>query len=211
MHFIYNRIPESCLYEESDDEAKDLASKVCREVVSLGYSCYIASIQQVMAPELTPPSAYTEVCNELVLVFAIIYPHLKNCFAVFIYCGWWFCMFIKAGKYLIDSLPKAFFNSLTYFNERQKVSHHQNIDESLKKQLHDLLRSCRSNTNREDLEDRLRMNLILQCARALGYKKVFLANSSTTTAIRILSQVAIGRGSHLPYQVVWFILYLART
>lgn len=80
MHFTYSTlvfipIPESCLYEESDDDAKDVASKVCKEVVSLGYSCYISSIQQVMALELTPPYAYTEVCIELVLVSDIICPN----------------------------------------------------------------------------------------------------------------------------------------
>ncbi|KAK4298079.1 hypothetical protein Pmani_029553 [Petrolisthes manimaculis] len=140
-------IDESCLYEESDGSANDLASKVCSEVMSLGYTCYVISIQQVMATEITSPSVYTE--------------------------DW------------------------------QQTSQHQtnNNNETLKKQLRELLSSCQSDTNRHDLEERLRTTLTLQCAQMLEYKKVFLANNSTTIAIHILSQVAIGRGAHLPYHV----------
>lgn len=64
-----------------------------------------------------------------------------------------------------------------------------------------LLCSCRSTTAQEDLLEQLRREIIVHSAQTLGYQKVFLADNSSKLSIRILSQVAMGRGSQLSSQV----------
>lgn len=76
------------------------------------------------------------------------------------------------------------------------------VDENLRKKCHELFASCTSASAQQDLHDQLLQTALRQCAQSLGFKKVFLGDNSTTLAIRILSQVALGRGSQLPQRVV---------
>lgn len=76
------------------------------------------------------------------------------------------------------------------------------VDENLRKNLCNLLTSCKSASAQQDLHDQLLQTVLRQCAYSLGFRKIFLGDNSTTLSMRILSQVALGRGSQLPMRVV---------
>ncbi|XP_068200967.1 cytoplasmic tRNA 2-thiolation protein 2 [Palaemon carinicauda] len=71
----------------------------------------------------------------------------------------------------------------------------------LKEQLRKLLSSCKTDSAKQDLLEQLRRELLCQCAGALGYSKIFLADNATSLSVSILSNVALGRGSQLSDRV----------
>ena len=76
------------------------------------------------------------------------------------------------------------------------------VDENLRKKFCELISSCESTSAQQDLHDQLLQIVLRQCAHSLGLRKIFLGDNSTTLSVRILSQVALGRGSQLPARVV---------
>ena len=68
----------------------------------------------------------------------------------------------------------------------------------------DLIEGCSSNSSKHDILYRLRIQLITKIADQLKFEKVFIADNSTTIAIKVLSNIAIGRGSQIPSDVVSF-------
>lgn len=75
------------------------------------------------------------------------------------------------------------------------------VDENLRKKFCELFSSCTSASAQQDLHDQLLQTVLRQCAHSLGFRKMFLGDNSTTLSVRILSQVALGRGSQLPARV----------
>lgn len=76
------------------------------------------------------------------------------------------------------------------------------VSENLRKSCYELFASCKSVSAQQDLHDQLLQMVLRHCALSLGFKKCFLGDNATTLSIRILSQVALGRGSQLPERVV---------
>ncbi|XP_012261021.2 cytoplasmic tRNA 2-thiolation protein 2-A [Athalia rosae] len=56
-------------------------------------------------------------------------------------------------------------------------------------------------TSKEELLHKLRQKLLISVARSLGCCKIFTADGATDLAIKILSNIALGRGAHLPLDV----------
>ncbi len=69
-------------------------------------------------------------------------------------------------------------------------------------QLRQLLDSTDSLSTKEDLLMRLKHRLITLSAAKLGFKKVFVGNSATQLAGKLLSAVAKGRGSQIADDIV---------
>lgn len=65
----------------------------------------------------------------------------------------------------------------------------------------DLFNSISSYTAKEELLEKLRRKLLISAARSLGCCKIFTADNSTDLAIKILSNMALGRGAQLPLDV----------
>lgn len=138
--FLY--IDESVLCTAADGSS-DHTQRVLRQVASLGFPCYVAALEQVMALQPQPPLLVPQEYKEM--------------------------------KYAVD--------------------------ENLKTKIHELFASCKSASAQQDLHDQLLQTVLRQCSQSLGFRKVFLGDNSTTLSIRILSQVALGRGSQLPKRV----------
>lgn len=63
--------------------------------------------------------------------------------------------------------------------------------------LQELFSRLGDDTGRDELLRRLRRKVFISAARELGCVKVFLADTSTDLAVKVLGDVASGRGSHL--------------
>lgn len=74
-------------------------------------------------------------------------------------------------------------------------SRYQVFDEK-EKQLKLLLGSIKSTSGKEDFIRTLRNKLVLEVARHCGYSKVMMGNCGTQLAVRLLTDMAVGRGSH---------------
>lgn len=81
------------------------------------------------------------------------------------------------------------------------------INENLREKYRELFASCKSASAQQDLHDQLLQTVFRECSQSLGFKKVFLGDNSTTLSIRILSQVALGRGAQLPMRVVSWLYF----
>ncbi|GFR82048.1 cytoplasmic tRNA 2-thiolation protein 2 [Elysia marginata] len=85
---------------------------------------------------------------------------------------------------------------LDYLGKDQDFSlEDPSIEESEK--LQDLIKSFKSPSAQEDFLLNLKNQLLVVAARQLGFSKILTAESSTRLAVRILSDVAQGRGSQL--------------
>ncbi|XP_040838171.1 cytoplasmic tRNA 2-thiolation protein 2 [Ochotona curzoniae] len=65
--------------------------------------------------------------------------------------------------------------------------------------LRELFESARTLTAREELLQTLRTHLILHVARAHGYSKVMTGDSCTRLAVKLLTNLALGRGAFLAW------------
>ncbi|RUS92174.1 hypothetical protein EGW08_000027 [Elysia chlorotica] len=74
------------------------------------------------------------------------------------------------------------------------------LEESGKVQ--DLIKSFKSSTAQEDFIHNLRNQLLVAAAQQLGFSKILTAESSTRLAVRILSDIAQGRGSQVSLDTV---------
>ncbi|MPC17619.1 Cytoplasmic tRNA 2-thiolation protein 2-A [Portunus trituberculatus] len=134
---------DECVLCGSMDEGCDHVHKVVEQVASLGFQCYVAALEQVMALQPVLPVLRTQ--------------------------------------------------------EWKEMKH--TVDENLRKKFCELFTSCKSASAQQDLHDQLLQTVLRQCAHSLGFRKMFLGDNSTTLSVRILSQVALGRGSQLPARV----------
>uniref|UniRef100_A0A1B6KH68 Cytoplasmic tRNA 2-thiolation protein 2 n=1 Tax=Graphocephala atropunctata TaxID=36148 RepID=A0A1B6KH68_9HEMI len=64
-----------------------------------------------------------------------------------------------------------------------------------------LFESISDITSKMDLLCKLRYNLLIQVAKALGCNKMFTAETADDLAVRLMTNVSLGRGSQLPYDV----------
>ncbi|CAI8010232.1 Cytoplasmic tRNA 2-thiolation protein 2-A [Geodia barretti] len=71
-------------------------------------------------------------------------------------------------------------------------------NEALEKRIKSLFDSCTSVTAKESLLLPLRRRLLVDAARKLGYSKVLMGDTATRLAVRLLGNVAQGRGQTLP-------------
>ncbi|XP_015584915.1 cytoplasmic tRNA 2-thiolation protein 2-A isoform X2 [Cephus cinctus] len=69
------------------------------------------------------------------------------------------------------------------------------------KMLTDLLNTLSNYTTKQELLHKLRQRLFVLVAKKLGCNKVFVGDNATDLAIRILSNISVGRGAHLPFDV----------
>uniref|UniRef100_A0A0P4W686 Cytoplasmic tRNA 2-thiolation protein 2 n=1 Tax=Scylla olivacea TaxID=85551 RepID=A0A0P4W686_SCYOL len=132
-----------CVLCTAVDEGCEHVHKVVEQVTSMGFPCYIAMLEQVMA----------------------LQPHLP---------------FLRTQEW-------------------KEMKH--TVDENLRKKFCELFSSCKTASAQQDLHDQLLQTVLKQCAYSLGFRKMFLGDNSTTLSVRILSQVALGRGSQLPARV----------
>lgn len=77
------------------------------------------------------------------------------------------------------------------------------IDNSLEQDLQLLFQNISNLTAKEDLLKQLRKQLLLLAAKELCCGKVFMAPTSTDLAVQILTDVSIGRGSHMHHDVTF--------
>ncbi|KAK7084126.1 Cytoplasmic tRNA 2-thiolation protein 2 [Halocaridina rubra] len=103
------------------------------------------------------------------------------------------CYFISLEKVMSLKFPIP-----TLYKDDSKTS---SVTTELKEDLKKLLSSCKSETAQQDLLLQLRQEIYYQCAKALGYQKIFLGDNATTLSISILANVALGRGSQLADRV----------
>lgn len=75
--------------------------------------------------------------------------------------------------------------------------HHQGPEDSLR----NLFQALTNKTAKQELLKKLRLTLLASVARNLQCSKVFLADSATSLAVDILSNVAVGRGAQLSLDV----------
>lgn len=75
-------------------------------------------------------------------------------------------------------------------------------DNNLEQNLTSILSKFESDTSRLDFIEKTRYNLYASVALTLSCKYIFLGDTCTTIAARILSNVALGRGAHLPFDAV---------
>ncbi len=68
-----------------------------------------------------------------------------------------------------------------------------------------LIQSMSSETSKEELIKRLRLQLINRLAKQVSIKKVAFAQTCTKLTIELLSNVAIGKGAHISTESVWHI------
>jgi cytoplasmic tRNA 2-thiolation protein 2 len=87
-------------------------------------------------------------------------------------------------------LEEAMYQSLV----REKVTN----DDALEKRIKSLFDSCTSVTAKESLLLPLRRRLLVDVAHKLGYSKVLTGDTATRLAVRLLGNVAQGRGQTLP-------------
>ncbi|KAK8380728.1 hypothetical protein O3P69_007982 [Scylla paramamosain] len=140
LFFLY---VDECVLCTAVDEGCEHVHKVIEQVTSMGFPCYIAMLEQVMALQPQLPVLRTQ--------------------------------------------------------EWKEMKH--TVDENLRKKFCELFSSCKSASAQQDLHDQLLQTVLKQCAYSLGFRKMFLGDNSTTLSVRILSQVALGRGSQLPARV----------
>ncbi|XP_054279048.1 cytoplasmic tRNA 2-thiolation protein 2-B [Macrosteles quadrilineatus] len=61
--------------------------------------------------------------------------------------------------------------------------------------------SLPENTSKIDMLNKLRSNLLAQIARLLGCNKIFTAETANDLAVKLITNVSLGRGAQLPYDV----------
>uniref|UniRef100_A0A6M2DQS2 Cytoplasmic tRNA 2-thiolation protein 2 n=1 Tax=Xenopsylla cheopis TaxID=163159 RepID=A0A6M2DQS2_XENCH len=76
-------------------------------------------------------------------------------------------------------------------------------DNNLEQNLTSILSKFESDTSRLDFIEKTRYNLYASVALTLSCKYIFLGDTCTTIAARILSNVALGRGAHLPFDAAF--------
>ncbi|KAG8284736.1 Cytoplasmic tRNA 2-thiolation protein 2 [Homalodisca vitripennis] len=65
----------------------------------------------------------------------------------------------------------------------------------------DLFNSISDTTSKMDLLSKLRYNLLIQVAKVLGCNKMFTAETADDLAVKLMTNVSLGRGAQLPYDV----------
>lgn len=68
-----------------------------------------------------------------------------------------------------------------------------------------LFKSIKSITSKEDMIAQLRHNVFTYVAESLKCNKIFTAEIGNDLAVRLLSDISLGRGNQLPLQVVSFL------
>jgi cytoplasmic tRNA 2-thiolation protein 2 len=76
------------------------------------------------------------------------------------------------------------------------------IEDESDKKLQLIVNATCSLTSKEDLVEKLRSTLLLEIAKRLKCPKIFLADVETDLAIKLLSNISLGRGAQLPLDVV---------
>ncbi|KYQ47920.1 Cytoplasmic tRNA 2-thiolation protein 2 [Trachymyrmex zeteki] len=76
----------------------------------------------------------------------------------------------------------------------------QEINYENDNRLHAILTDLSDNTSRTDFLNQLRRKLLLSAARKLNCNKIFVADSATNIATKVLSDVCLGRGAQLSTQ-----------
>uniref|UniRef100_UPI0037E93722 cytoplasmic tRNA 2-thiolation protein 2 n=1 Tax=Semicossyphus pulcher TaxID=241346 RepID=UPI0037E93722 len=79
----------------------------------------------------------------------------------------------------------------------QKATSIPDVQESHTKLLQQLIGSAKTLTAREDLLNTLRQHLLVHTARAEGYSKLMLGHNCTRLAVKLLTNVSLGRGAQL--------------
>ncbi|KAH0534459.1 cytoplasmic tRNA 2-thiolation protein 2 [Cotesia glomerata] len=95
------------------------------------------------------------------------------------------------------------------YNPELKIKSIHNIDEinynycqqASEESLKNLFQALTNKTAKQELLKKLRLTLLASVARNLQCSKVFLADSATSLAVDILSNVAVGRGAQLSLDV----------
>lgn len=78
-----------------------------------------------------------------------------------------------------------------------------NIDDHKEQELKKLMGSIYSLTGKDDLLLKLRNHLLLKIAKRLKCTKIFSADTASHLAVRLLSNVALGRGAQLPLDIAF--------
>ncbi|XP_071442179.1 cytoplasmic tRNA 2-thiolation protein 2 isoform X2 [Hetaerina americana] len=68
-------------------------------------------------------------------------------------------------------------------------------------QLTSLFCKTRTLTSKEDLLGKLRQNLLMAVAKELGCNKILLGDNGSQLAVKLIANVSIGRGAHLPWDI----------
>ncbi|CAF1678763.1 unnamed protein product, partial [Didymodactylos carnosus] len=72
--------------------------------------------------------------------------------------------------------------------------------------LNEYIRSTKSLTAREELVRRLKLNLLIETARKEQCSKLLLADNCTKLAAQILSDMCNGKGAHVAFECVCYLL-----
>ncbi|KAK0074620.1 hypothetical protein PV326_012288, partial [Microctonus aethiopoides] len=88
------------------------------------------------------------------------------------------------------------------FAEIEKIQNYLILDNDKNdKQLIEFFNNLTSETSKEDLLKKLRLKVIVHAAKLLGCNKIFFADDSTSLSICILTNVSLGRGAQLSWDV----------
>ncbi|PSN31223.1 Cytoplasmic tRNA 2-thiolation protein 2-A [Blattella germanica] len=98
----------------------------------------------------------------------------------------------------ITTLENSLDDSPNYFAYENYTQH---ISQEKEEQLKNLFDSVKSVTSKEDLLQKLRNKLLLKVAKHLKCTKIFTAETTSNLAVKLLSNVSLGRGAQLPLDV----------
>lgn len=77
----------------------------------------------------------------------------------------------------------------------------ERLEGDLEGRIQSLFESCSSTSSKENLLLTLRRRLLVEVARKLGYKKILVGDSASRLAVRLMGNVAQGRGNTLPLDI----------
>ncbi|KDR24498.1 cytoplasmic tRNA 2-thiolation protein 2-A [Zootermopsis nevadensis] len=87
---------------------------------------------------------------------------------------------------------------ISYYSDGGNTS---NTDDQKEEQLKKLISSIHSLTGKKDFLHKLRNQLLLKTAKKLKCTKIFSADTASHLAVKLLSNVALGRGAQLPLDI----------
>lgn len=120
------------------------------------------------------------------------------------------CQHYQFNVYVVNIMKYYFQNNNILPEENSTTGVIDCINRSSKCNIKDILHQM-TPTSSNDIEKRIKQNIFIRVASELKCKYIFTAETTTTLAINLLSNLAIGRGSQVENDVVSIHLLLKQN
>lgn len=120
------------------------------------------------------------------------------------------CQHYQFNVYIVNIMKYYFQNNNTLPEENSTIGVIDCINSSSKCNIKDILYQV-TPTSSNDIEKIIKQNIFIRVASELKCKYIFTAETTTTLAINLLSNLAIGRGSQVENDVVSIHLLLKQN